>query len=153
MSNETTNKVFQRGLTFLQINNSAQAFRAFRAAYKQEPLNAYHISYFGLTLTMENENVEQGIALCREAVQLMPFEPEFYLNLSRVYLKAGRRKRALDTLLEGLAFKQNNKLLKSELARIDLRRKPLLTFLSRANFLNQIMGRMTYLFHKNHTPF
>jgi tetratricopeptide (TPR) repeat protein len=149
---KTTNKDFKQGLACLGIQSSREAFRAFRAAYNQEPLNAYHLSYYGLTLVLENDNVEQGIALCREAIQLIPFQPEFYQNLSRDYLKAGQRKRALATLHEGLAFNHNNKLLKTELAQINLRRKPFFNFLSRNNFLNQITGRVTYLFLKNRAP-
>jgi tetratricopeptide (TPR) repeat protein len=152
MSIKTSNKDFKQGLASLGIRNSKEAARAFRAAYNQEPLNAYHISYYGLTLVLENENIEHGIALCREAVKSVPFEPEFYHNLSRAYLKGGQRKRALATLHEGLAFNHNSKLLKTELAQVNLRRKPFFNLLSRNNFLNQIMGRVTYIFVKNRAP-
>jgi len=143
-----TNKAFTCGLASLRTSNFTEAFEAFRMAHREDPLNPHHLSYYGLTLALEDGNIDQGIVLCRQAVRLTPFEPEFYLNLSRVYMKGGRRKQALDTLREGLELNLKSKLLKSELARIDARRKPFFSFLHRDNILNRIMGRITYLFHK-----
>ncbi len=143
-----TNKAFTFGLASLRTSNFTEAFEAFRTAHQEDPLNPHHLSYYGLTLALEDGNVDQGIVLCRQAVRLTPFEPEFYLNLSRVYMKAGRRKQALETLREGLALNLKSKLLKSELARIDARRKPFFSFLSRDNILNRIIGKITYQFHK-----
>jgi predicted Zn-dependent protease len=152
MSGDLTNRAFAQGLSSLRISHFAEAFYAFRTAYREDPRNPHHLSYYGLTVGLEDGNVEQGISLCREAVHLVPFEPEFYLNLSRVYMKAGSRKQALGILHEGLALNHKSRLLKSELARIDLRRKPFFSFLHRDNFLNQIIGRLTYRSPKTPAP-
>lgn len=152
MHDNTTNNAFTLGLASLKTCNYTEAFEAFRTAHKEDPLNPRHLSYYGLTLALEDGNVDQGIVLCRQAVHLTPFEPEFYLNLSRAYMKGGRRKQALEILREGLALNLKSKLLKSELARVDARRKPFFSFLSRDNFLNKTIGKLTYWFHKKPTP-
>ena len=148
----TTNNTFTLGLDSLKANNFQEAFEAFRTAHKEDPLNPHHLSYYGLTLALGEGNFDQGILLCRQAIHLTPFEPQFYVNLSRAYMKAGRRKQALETLREGLALNLKGKLLKSELARIDARRKPFFPRLSRNNFLNRVIGKLTYQFHKKSTP-
>ena len=134
------------------ISHFAEAFGDYRTAQKEDPRNPHHLSYYGLTVALGDGNIEQGIVLCREAIHLAPFEPEFYLNLSRVYMKAGHRKQALVTLIEGLALNNESKLLKSELAQVDLRRKPFFGFLHRDNLLNRVTGKLTYPFHRKHTP-
>ena len=134
------------------ISHFKEAFGTFRTAHKEDPRDPHNLSYYGLTVALEDGNIEQGIVLCREAIHLAPFEPEYYLNLSRVYMKAGHRKQALVTLNEGLALNNKSKLLKSELARVDLRRKPFFGFLHRDNLLNRILGKLTYQFHRKRKP-
>jgi tetratricopeptide (TPR) repeat protein len=152
MSTDLTSRVFSQGLTSFRVNNFREAFGAFRSAHQGDPRNPRYLSYYGLTVALEDENVEQGIQICREAIHLVPFEPEFYLNLSRVYMKAGKRKQALGILQEGLALNHKSKLLASEFAKIDLRRKPFFSLLHRDNILNKILGKLTYRFRRKNRP-
>ena len=77
MSVDLTSRIFSQGLTSFRINNFRGAFGAFRSAHQGDPRNPRYLSYYGLTVALQDENVEQGIQICREAIHLVPFEPEF----------------------------------------------------------------------------
>ena len=137
-------EIFVQGLEFLRKNRLPEASNAFRRAFKQDIENPRYLSYYGLILALQDENFQDGINFCRAAIQRAAYEPEFYLNLCKVFSKAGQRKKALEALLEGLNYDKNNALLRMEMRRLGVRRKPLLQFLPRDHFLNRAIGQFTY---------
>jgi hypothetical protein len=96
-----------------------------------------------LILALTDDNIQDAINFCRGAI-LRAYEPEFYVNLSKVYAKGGQRKKALETLVEGMNHDKHNPLLRMELRRLGPRRKPPISFLSRDHVLNKSLGRLTY---------
>jgi tetratricopeptide (TPR) repeat protein len=151
MKADLTQEIFSQGLDYLRKNRIPEAANAFRRAFKTDPDNPRHLSYYGLILALAEENVPDGINFCRAAILRAAYEPEFYVNLCRVYCKGGQRKKALETLLEGMKFDKNNALLRMEMRRLGARRKPLLSFLSRDHILNKSLGRLTYKLGKKDT--
>jgi hypothetical protein len=78
-------------------------------------------------LALGEQNFQDAINFCRAALLKPGYCPELYVNLCKVYSKAGQRKR-LETLLEGLTMtKEINYSCKR---RRGCRRKPLFAFLS-----------------------
>jgi hypothetical protein len=70
------------------------------------------------------------------------------VNLSKVYTKAGQRKKALEALVEGMNFDKSNALLRMEMKRLGVRRKPAISFLSRDHIVNRSLGQLTYQMKK-----
>jgi hypothetical protein len=62
-----------------------------------------------------------------------------YLNLGRVHLKAGRKRDAIETVRKGLGFGDSKEAVLF-LNTLGTRRKPVLPFLPRRNFLNKYLG-------------
>jgi tetratricopeptide (TPR) repeat protein len=149
MISNLTDEIFAQGLQFLKRNRLAEASNAFRRAFKQDPDNPLYLSYYGLIVALAEDNLQDGINFCRSAIYYAAYEPQCYLNLCKVYSKAGQRKKALEALLEGLNFEKNNALLKMEMKRMGIRRKPFLSFLPRDHFLNKSIGMFTYKFRKS----
>jgi tetratricopeptide (TPR) repeat protein len=147
MSVDVSSQAFAQGLDLLKRNRLLEAANAFRQAFKLDPENPRYLSYYGLIVALAEENVQDGINFCRAAIY-RAYEPDFYVNLCRVYSKAGQRKKALEALVEGLNYDKNEMRFKTEMRRMGVRRKPALQFLSRDHFLNKALGKFTYNFRK-----
>ncbi len=144
----STQTNFSQGIEYLKTNQLEAAANAFRRAFKNDPENPRYLSYYGLIIALHEHNYQDGVNFCRAAIMRAAYEPEFYLNLCRVYSKGGQRKKALETLVEGLSFDPDSSPLKLEMKRLGSRRKPLVSFLPRSHFLNRSIGRLTYQFRR-----
>lgn len=144
MTADLAREVFAQGLDYLRKNRIPEAANAFRRAFKMDSENPRHLSYYGLILALADNNVQDAINFCRAAILRAAYEPEFYVNLCRVYVRGGQRKKALETLVEGMNFDKSNTLLRMEMKRLGTRRKPIISFLSRDHVLNKSLGRFTY---------
>ncbi len=65
---------------------------------------------------------------------------ENYLNLGRVYLRAGLKMKAIETFRRGLELNNKNPEIISELKTLGLRNKPPVPSLPRDNFVNKYLG-------------
>ncbi len=64
---------------------------------------------------------------------------ENYLNLGRVYLRAGLKTKAIETFRKGLEVDKNPEIM-AELQVLGIRKKPIFPFLPRSHFLNKYLG-------------
>jgi predicted Zn-dependent protease len=149
MNRDLVREIFSQGLDYLRRNRIPEAANAFRRAFKMDSENPRHLSYYGLILALGDENLQDAINFCRGAIVRAAYEPEFYVNLSKVYVKAGQRKKALEALVEGMNFDRSNTLLRMEMKRLGVRRKPAISFLSRDHILNRSLGLLTYQLKKD----
>jgi tetratricopeptide (TPR) repeat protein len=102
------------------------------------------ISYYGLCIAYAQNRIEEGVRLCQSAVKQEVLRPDFYLNLGKVYLKADQKNKAIDTFRKGLEIVDDKRSLIQELRRLGLRKKPILNFLPRNNFLNRYLGLLVH---------
>jgi predicted Zn-dependent protease len=144
MPAESSQRTFRLGLDYLRHNHLPEAANAFRCLFKEAPENPLYMSYYGLILALFERNYQDGINFCRAAILLAVCESELYVNLSRVYSKAGQRKKALEALVEGLKYAANKTQLLGEMKRLGYRRRPVLPFLPRDHFLNKSLGKLTH---------
>lgn len=113
------------------------------------------LSYFGYLQARVEGKYRHGIDACTRAVALyekMTLAGEeatdekntayLYLNLSKAYTAAGKRKNAIDALNSGLKHDRHNREVKAELERLGIRRLIPIPFLNRSNFLNELIGKM-----------
>lgn len=140
MGEEPYEEYFKKGLSNLQEDNLQEAFESFEKAYNANNNIARYVSYYGLCLTIYKEDVEKGIELCTRAIKIEFFRPEYYLNLGKVFLKAGKKQSAINTFRKGLKVDKNNLEIKIELEKIGIRAMPVIPFLERSNPINKCLG-------------
>ena len=64
------------------------------------------LSYFGLCLALVQKKYKPAIDLCKRALELEFYNGDHYINLMKVYVAAGNRKKALETVLENALLLQ-----------------------------------------------
>jgi Flp pilus assembly protein TadD len=101
-------------------------------------------SYLGYCLAVNRQEFEKAISLGKEAVAEQPNNPDFCLNLGRIYLLAGKKDDALAILRQGLLFSRDERII-AELEIHGTRKKPLIGFLHRSNPLNKYLGKLVAL--------
>ena len=124
------------------------------AFYPDHPLI---LSYRGWLQAVIDKKYKSGLAACRKAFVLFKTSdpdlakrvyPTIFLNLGRTFLLMGRKKDAVMHFQKGLNYDRGNGELKKELQLLGTRKDPPISFLSRSNFLNLIIGK---LFHAKPT--
>jgi predicted Zn-dependent protease len=149
MLNRTAENSFSKGLEALAAARRREALALFEAAIEiDKRLGAArpqprYLSYYGLCLGLERKQVNEGIRFCEEALTQEFFNPDLCLNLGRLLLRAGRKKQAYQVLVKGYGLQPGHAGIYAELARMGMRRRPVLRFLSRRNPLNVLLGKMS----------
>ena len=64
--------------------------------------DAAGLSYYALCLALVQKKYKPAIDLCKRALDLEFYSGEHYANLSRIYIAAGNRKKAVETAEAGL---------------------------------------------------
>ena len=105
------------------------------------PKSAGGLSWFGLCLALVRKEFKPAIDLCRRAIDLEFYNGDHYANLSRVYLAAGNRKKAVETAQQGLKVASGDAYLVEVRHTLGVRSRPALPFLDRTNPLNVSLGQ------------
>jgi tetratricopeptide (TPR) repeat protein len=105
------------------------------------PKDATGLSFFGLTLAIMQKRIKPAIDLCRRAVELEFYNGDHYANLARVYIAAGNRKKALETLEQGLKLVPEHDYLVAVRKSMGVRARPAVPFLDRAHPINVTLGQ------------
>lgn len=140
----TAYDLFEKGRGFLKEGNNLAALSCFEKAYKMEKIRGIR-SYLGLCLALERTQINEGMKLCNESIGEEPGNPFHYLHLGKIYVKAGRRKEAIEILRQGLAFGDCEDIEKT-LDSLGTRRRPLFPFLPRKHLLNKYWGLLLKMF-------
>jgi tetratricopeptide (TPR) repeat protein len=117
-------------------------------AYSAEQPSAPFIrslrSFYGVTIAIVRGELGRGRRLCEEAVFQGALEPELYVNLATVYLHAGRKDLAVETLETGLSLSPGDRILKRLREQLGRRQRPVFPFLKRNHPLNRYAGRLRH---------
>lgn len=125
-----------RALTmFLDIYGSDDAPRI------KTPKAASGLSYFGLSLALVRKNYKLAIDLCRRAIDLEFYNGDHYANLTRVYVAAGNRRKAIETVEQGLRLHPDHDYLTEVRDSLGIRSRPSVPFLDRTNPINVTLGQ------------
>jgi tetratricopeptide (TPR) repeat protein len=139
---------FQRGLLALKDGRGLEALALFEAALELEKRlgarspQARYLSYYGLALARDAGQLREGAELCRQAIAREFFNADLCWNYGRVLLLLDRRKEAFAAFVKGLSVQKNHQEILLELGRMGWRKRPLITFLPRANPINAALGRL-----------
>lgn len=104
------------------------------------PKGASGLSWFGLTLALVRRQIKPAIDLCRRAIELEFYNGDHYANLARVYIAASNRKKALETLDQGLKLVPGHEYLLEVRTSMGVRARPAVPFLDRSNPINVSLG-------------
>jgi len=147
MSERPSENAFNKGLAAVCRKEYLEALAYFEASMQlgrgagMEPPMKY-LSYYGLCLAMVSNRVDEAREICETALEAEFYNPDLYLNLGCVYLRAGDRARAFDTLVRGLHLNPRHSGLVRQVRRLGIRRRPVLSFLGRNNAVNRLLGKL-----------
>ncbi|MFQ5697418.1 MAG: tetratricopeptide repeat protein [Myxococcota bacterium] len=138
----TAEEHHRRGLALLQGGHGSEAFEHLSRAYLTDPQNARFRSSYALALALVRGQFLGAAELARAAVRQEFYNPDLYLNLSRIYLTFDMKADAIRFLRRGLMVDPENDRLARKLSDLGMRRRPPLRFLPRGHLANRILGRV-----------
>jgi len=103
--------------------------------------SATGLSYFGLCLMLVQKKTKQAIDLCKRAIELEFYDGNHYANLARVYVAAGNRKKALETVQQAMKDHREDAALLQVRRELGIRSVPPVPFLDRSNPINVTLGQ------------
>lgn len=137
----------------LRSGRRKDAYSILLQAGRHYPNHPVILSYCGWLQAVVDKKHQSGLAACRKAFVFFKTSdpaaagrvyPVLYVNLGRTLLLAGRKKEAVDNFQKGLKHDRSNVELKKEMQMLGMRKKPPLTFLSRSNPLNKLIGKLRH---------
>jgi hypothetical protein len=140
---------YARGVRALTRTRTREALALFETAIEIERRNGAekpqprYVSFYGLCLALEKHRLHEGISFCREALAQEFYNPDLCCNLGRLLVMANKRKEGYAILCKGYRLQPNHPGIRAALRDLGQRRRPPLPFLSRANPINILLGRMT----------
>ncbi|HEX6088388.1 MAG TPA: hypothetical protein VF266_27905 [Thermoanaerobaculia bacterium] len=105
------------------------------------PKDAMGLSFFGLSIAVMQKKFKPAIDLCRRAIELEFYNGDHYANLARVYVIAGNRKKALETVEQGLKLVPEHEYLLEVRKSMGVRARPAVPFLDRSHPINVTLGQ------------
>jgi hypothetical protein len=106
-------------------------------------------SYLGYGIALREQRVSEGLTLCRHSIKVEFYQVENYVNLARTCLLAKDPKGAVRAIRAGMKVDSNHPELLVLYRDLGIRSLPVLSFLDRSNFLNQVLGRIRHSLRKN----
>ncbi len=135
---EEAEKYFELARKALEEEGYKTALAHLEKALELHDKPEWH-SYVGLCIAMERGDFLVGEHLCLASIEHDESNPVHYLNLGKVYLSAGNKRKALETLCKGMALGGNEKIL-SLYFQLGTRNPPVFRFLKRSHPFNKYMG-------------
>ena len=135
---DTLETLLSKGNRALQADDTLVALLQFEMAHSMDPRPSVKAK-LAYCLARERKEYQQAMNLCREALAAEPNNPDHYYQLSRVYLAAGQKNKALKSLRKGLKFNRHQPII-DELNRLGYRRPPIFSSLPRDHVINRAAG-------------
>jgi tetratricopeptide (TPR) repeat protein len=133
---------YRRGLALLEGGHGQDGFEHLSCAYLGDPQCARFRSAYALSLALVRGQFLGAVELARAAVRQEFYNPDLYLNLSRIYLAFDFKAEAVRYLRRGLMVDPESVRLLRRLGELGVRRRPALRFLPRGHALNRFVGRI-----------
>lgn len=112
-------------------------------------LHSYHdlsaaFSFYGLCVANLHGDFKRATEYCEHAIRLEPDVGRYYVNLAKVFVRAGNRRKALAVLDKGLRRLPGDPAIDGFRQSFGYRRRAVLPFLRRRHPLNRFLGRLRY---------
>jgi len=135
---------FKEAVQLLKGGYSNKALVELRRCVEIDSANPYYLSFLGLAIARSEKKWAEATKLCETALQLKRKELQLHLNMAEVYVAAGQRENAIETLDRAReSFGPDVRLMKAR-SRIEKRRSPIVPFLPRQNALNKSLGKLRH---------
>lgn len=102
------------------------------------------LSWYGLCVAMINKQYEQALECCRVALERQPRYAPHHLNLVKIHLSSGNRKKAVEAAEKGLAAQPHDMELKGVRQQLGVRARPPVPFLERGHPVNVTIGQVRH---------
>jgi len=139
---EEKKKLLDQGYQLLKGGYPNLAIELFEKILEDGERLPICLSLLGLAIMRSGGDKKRAIDLCKEAVKIDMTQAQFYKNLAEVCQRAGSKSWAVKAVQMGLKADRNNKVLQSEMKKFGQRKSPPISFLSRSNFLNKLIGNI-----------
>lgn len=133
-------ELYNKGRKAFKDGKTLNALALCEKACNIEPENMRYQSLWGLCIAYERGMIKEAISICERVLQQEPQKIESYLDIGRVYLIAGLKLRAIEIFRKGLKIDNKNPEIIAELQALGLRKRPVISSLSRDHFLNKYLG-------------
>lgn len=135
----------RQGIDVAQRGDYAAALRVFELAYSNPAVEMPGgLSYYGLCLALAQRKYNAAIKACQSAIEQQFYESAHYVNLIRVYLAAGSRKKAVETLERAMARLPKDAEIMAMREEMGYRSAPPFPSLSRDNVVNLVGGKVRH---------
>jgi Flp pilus assembly protein TadD len=135
---------FKQGASLLRKGQSSEALEYLRRAAELQQQNPYYLSFLGVCLARAQGKWTAAVELCKTAINIKRKEAQLYVNLAEVYVSAGRRDRAVETLDTALIYCKTDARITRMRGKLQKRRSPVVPFLERGNLLNRSLGQLRH---------
>jgi predicted Zn-dependent protease len=143
--------LYEMALEKMRRNIIDGATADLQRALQMEPENPVYLSYYGVCLA-HRHRIDEAIATCKRALRDQPRNTELRVNLGKVYRLGGDTTRAHRTFLQAWQADRGHPGPATELARMGVRRPPVLTFLPRSHWCNRELGRLRWRLERALAP-
>lgn len=109
-------------------------------------------SFLGYGMANLHGRKEEGLKLCKRAIEIEFYQADNYVNLARLHLLLKQRREAIDTIEAGLKIDPDHAALNDLHDRIGMRRAPVVGSLGRTHFINRILGKLRHDFAGKKQP-
>jgi len=147
MSTRRSERAFEKGLQSIVRGDFLAALGFFEASMALLPAQGgaqavAAMSYYGLCLAYATDRLPEARDLCEAAIEVVPHDPDLYLNLGRVCERQEDRAHAFRTYVRGLRLNPRHPGLVEALRRLGFRRRPVVGFLPRDHAVNRVLGSL-----------
>jgi len=133
----------------IKRSNYKEALIHLSEALRIAPTNPFYRSYFGYCLALVQGDFDRAVHFCRQASDSRPLDPDLHVNLGRVYRLRGDRAAAHQSFTQAWHLCKGHSAAAAELARMGVRRPPVLALLARGHWLNRWLGRVRVRFERH----
>lgn len=133
------------GVAFVERGDYKHGYTALHAVYgrrTEAQLPSDGLSHYGLSIAVVERQTRKGAELCLKAIDEQFFNSVHFVNLVRLYIIRDNRKAAVEALHEGLSRLPNDRALLRLRDEIGYRQPPVVSFLPRANPINESLGKL-----------
>lgn len=125
-------ELYQTALKAIKLKDVNSAIDLLKAAVRLEPGKAEYYSVLGLALSEKPRRLHEAREMCEKAVEIEPYDVSNYVNLGRVYKKAGLHMRAQRQFEKALHWDPENIAARAELQGVRQR-----------GFLSRVLKKLT----------
>jgi Flp pilus assembly protein TadD len=133
-------ELYEQAKAYRRDGDALRALQTLERAAALEPENPRVLSELAVLVAIERGQIRRGLELSQVALEHDAKDPETYLNLAQIYLKAGNKTEAVHCLREGLKIAPRHHGIIANLGALGIRRPPVFKSLPRSHPLNHLTG-------------